>query len=99
MEKVNLDWSNIGFQYRKTDFRYISYWKDGQWDDGKLVEDNMIHINEGSTVLHYGQSCFEGLKAQTAKDGRVLLFRPHENAMHVHSAKGILMAEVLKKNS
>ena len=95
MEKVNLDWGNIGFQYRKTDFRYISYWKDGQWDEGKLIEDNMICINEGSTALHYGQECFEGLKAQTAKDGRVLLFRPYENAKRmIHTAGGILMAEV-----
>ena len=95
MEKVNLDWGNIGFEYRKTELRYISYWKDGQWDEGKLTEDNMVCINEGSTVLHYGQACFEGLKAQTAKDGRVLLFRPYENAKRmIHSAKGILMAEV-----
>ena len=55
----------------------------------------MICINEGSTALHYGQECFEGLKAQTAKDGRVLLFRPYENAKRmIHTAGGILMAEV-----
>lgn len=95
MDKVDLDWKNIGFKYRKTDFRYIAYWKDGKWNEGKLIEDNMITISEGSTALHYGQECFEGLKAQTAKDGRVLLFRPDQNAKRMRdSAQGLLMAEV-----
>jgi len=95
MDKVDLDWGNIGFKYRKTDSRYIAYWKDGKWGEGKLSEDNMITINEGSTVFHYGQACFEGLKAQTAKDGRVLLFRPDQNAKRmIDSARRILMPEV-----
>ena len=54
----NLDWSNLGFTYMDTDYRFISYWKDGQWDDGALVSDNQITISEVSPALHYGQSCF-----------------------------------------
>ena len=47
-KKVNIDWNNLGFEYIKTDFRYISNWKDGKWDDGHLTEDNMLKItNEG----------------------------------------------------
>ena len=95
MDKVDLDWGNIGFKYRKTDVRYVAYWKDGQWDEGKLIEDNMITINEGSPVFHYGQACFEGLKAQTAKDGRVLMFRPDQNAKRMNnSAQAIMMPEI-----
>ncbi len=96
MEKVNLDWGNIGFQYRKTDSRYMAYWKDGNWSEGKLEEGgDTITINQGSPVLHYGQACFEGMKAQTAKDGRVLLFRPDENAKRmVRSAVRISMPPV-----
>ena len=37
--KVNIDWNNLGFEYIKTDFRYISTWKDGKWDEGHLTED------------------------------------------------------------
>lgn len=70
----NLDWSNLGFSYIKTDLRYISVWKDGQWDQGRLVEDNMLTISEGSTALHYGQQCFEGLKAYRTEDGSIQLF-------------------------
>ena len=94
MEKANIDWSTLGFSYMKTDKRYISRWKDGKWDDGALVEDNTITISEASTVFHYGQSGFEGMKAYRAKDGRVLLFRPDENAKRmVRSSQRIMMAE------
>ena len=95
MEKANLDWGNLGYGYIRTDYNFISYWKDGSWDEGSLIKENTVTISIGSTALHYGQECFEGLKAQTAKDGRVLLFRPDQNAKRMSSsAKGILMAEV-----
>ena len=58
VKAVDIDWENLGFSYIKTDYRYISYWKDGQWDAGTLSEDNKVHISEGSTVLHYGQTLF-----------------------------------------
>lgn len=94
-KQVNIDWSTIGFKYIKTDFRYISRWKDGKWDEGELVEDNMICISEGSTALHYGQACFEGLKAYSTKEGKIQLFRPDENAKRMQkSCKRVLMPEV-----
>lgn len=39
MEKKNIDWSNLGFAYMQTDKRYVSIYKDGQWDEGRLTED------------------------------------------------------------
>ena len=32
MEKKNLDWANIGFEYVQTDKRYVANYKDGKWD-------------------------------------------------------------------
>lgn len=94
-KQVNIDWSNLGFNYIKTDFRYISTWKDGQWDDGQLVTDNKLSISEASTALHYGQQCFEGLKAYRTKDGSIQLFRPYENAKRMNlSAERLLMPEL-----
>jgi branched-chain amino acid aminotransferase len=94
-KKVNLDWKNLGFKYLKTDFRYVSWWKDGKWDDGKLVEDNTITLSEAANVLHYGQECFEGLKAYRTKEGKIQLFRPDLNAKRMQdSARRILMPEI-----
>jgi len=91
---VDLDWKNLGFSYIKTDYRYISYYKDGQWDNGALVEDNVLHISEASTALHYGQQAFEGLKAYRCKDGSINLFRPDQNAARfARSCTRLLMPE------
>lgn len=90
----DIDWGKLGFSYTKTDLRYISMWKDGKWDDGKLVEDNRLTISEGSTALHYGQQCFEGLKAYRTKDGKIQLFRPDRNSKRMNdSCKRLLMPE------
>ncbi|WP_026478526.1 branched-chain amino acid aminotransferase [Alkaliphilus transvaalensis] len=92
---VDLDWGKLGFSYIKTDLRYVSKWKDGQWDDGQLVEDNNLTISEASTALHYGQQCFEGLKAYRTKDNKIQLFRPDQNAKRLNdSCSRVLMPEV-----
>ncbi|WP_279381184.1 branched-chain amino acid aminotransferase [Fusibacter tunisiensis] len=94
-KNVSIDWSKLGFSYTKTDLRYISMWKDGKWDAGKLVEDNMISISESSTALHYGQQCFEGLKAYRTPNGEIQLFRPDENAKRMQrSCRRVLMPEI-----
>ncbi|NFA61028.1 branched-chain amino acid aminotransferase [Clostridium sporogenes] len=94
-KEVNIDWGNLGFNYINTDLRYVSKWKDGKWNEGQLVEDSMISINESSTALHYGQQCFEGLKAYRTKDNKIQLFRPDKNAERMQdSCKRILMPEV-----
>ena len=52
----------------------------------------MISVHEGAPTLHYAQQCFEGMKAQTAPDGRVLLFRPELNSERMNQAAGRLLA-------
>ena len=79
MEK-NIDWSNLGFGYIETDKRYVSNYKDGAWDEGMLTSDSNVVINECACVLQYAQTCFEGLKAYTTEDGRIVTFRPDLNA-------------------
>lgn len=95
VKAVDIDWENLGFSYIKTDYRYISYWKDGQWDAGTLSEDNKVHISEGSTALHYGQTVFEGMKAYRTKDGSINLFRPEQNAERMQrSCRRLMMPAV-----
>lgn len=92
MEKKNIDWSNLGFGYVQTDMRYVSDFKDGKWDDGKLTADANIVLNECAGVLQYAQTVFEGLKAYTTEDGRIVTFRPDLNADRmIDSAKRLEM--------
>ncbi len=92
---MSIDWKNLGFSYIKTDYRYIAKWQNGSWQKGELTTDNMIHIAESSTAIHYGQQCFEGLKAYRTKDGGIQIFRPDQNANRMNrSARRILMPEI-----
>lgn len=80
MEKKNIDWANLGFGYEKTDYRYVSNFKDGAWDKGALITDDTVTISECAGVLQYAQTVFEGMKAYTTEDGRIVTFRPDLNA-------------------
>lgn len=95
VEKKNLDWANLGFAYHATEYRFRAIYKDGEWSEGEIIEDNHISMHEGAAAIHYAQQCFEGLKAQTAPDGRVLLFRPDLNAKRMNeTAERLLMPQV-----
>ena len=92
MEKKNIDWSNLGFGYMTTDYRYVSMYRDGAWDEGQLTTDANITMNECACVLQYAQACFEGLKAYTTADGKIVCFRPDLNAERmVQSAERLKM--------
>ena len=88
MEKKNLDWSNLGFSYMKTDKRYVANYtaKAGKWDEGALIDDDKIVMSEDAGVLQYSQSVFEGLKAYTTKDGHIVCFRPDLNAQRMYGS-------------
>ena len=88
----NIDWANLGFGYVKTDYRYVSNFKNGAWDEGTLSTDDMVTISECACVLQYAQTVFEGMKAYTTEDGRIVVFRPDLNAERMeNSAKGLEM--------
>ena len=80
MEKKNIDWSNLGFGYVQTDWRYVANYKNGAWDEGGLTADPNIVLSECAGVLQYAQTCFEGLKAYQTQDGHIVTFRPDLNA-------------------
>ncbi len=98
MEKKDLDWGNIGFNYRVTDKRYVANYKDGAWDEGGLTSDPNVVINECAGILQYCQECFEGLKAYTTEDGSIVTFRPDLNAERMSdSAKWLEMPSFPKE--
>ncbi len=83
MAKKDINWGELGFGYVKTDYRFVANFKDGKWDDGALITDENIVINECAGVLQYAQTCFEGLKAYTTEDGKIVCFRPDLNAQRM----------------
>jgi branched-chain amino acid aminotransferase len=84
MAKKDLDWGSLGFGYVQTDKRYVANYKNGAWDAGTLTDDPNITMNECAGVLQYAQTCFEGLKAYTTEDGRIVTFRPDLNAARMY---------------
>ena len=92
---AGLDWTNLGFEYSQTaNFIQIEY-KDGEWGEIKKQEDPFVKIHIGATALHYGQACFEGLKAFQCKDKSVKIFRPDMNAKRIaDSCKRVCMPPI-----
>ena len=97
MEKKNIDWSNLGFSYIPTEKRFVSNFKDGAWDEGALTDDANIVLNECAGVLQYAQTVFEGLKAYTTEDGRIVTFRPDLNAERLENSARRLEIPVVPK--
>ncbi len=91
MSKKDIDWSSLGFGYMPTDYRFVSNYKNGAWDEGELITDSNIVLNECAGVFQYAQTIFEGLKAYTTQDGRIVTFRPDLNAARLKSSAERLM--------
>ena len=77
---MDLEWEKLGFAYHPTDYRFVAQYKNGAWDQGTLSTDPNVVLNESACVLQYAQCCFEGLKAYSTADGRVVSFRADMNA-------------------
>jgi branched-chain amino acid aminotransferase len=92
---MDIDWNSLGFAYRDTHCHIRYTWRDGEWDDGQLVDSPYINLHIAATALHYGQAAFEGLKAFSCADGQIRVFRGDENASRLQQTAGrIHMAQV-----
>jgi branched-chain amino acid aminotransferase len=93
-------WKDLGFEFRPTNSHVKMVYTEnedgpGSWGAPELVKEPFVNVHIGATALHYGQACFEGLKAFTHSDGSVHLFRPEENAARMQSScRRILMPEM-----
>lgn len=95
VEDLAQNWGNLGFQIRPVNGFMKYTWRGGAWDAGEFVPVPylVLHINSG--VLHYGISCFEGLKAFACKDGVIRLANPTMNAARMQDgARKLRMPEV-----
>ena len=79
------DEKELGFGRYFTDHMFIMDYTDGQgWHDPRIVAYGAMPFEPATMVFHYGQAVFEGLKAYTADDGRILLFRPFKNMERIN---------------
>lgn len=92
---AEIDWANLSFGYRKTNYNVRCTYRDGKWGDIEVSDSEYVNIHIAATALHYGQEIFEGLKAFRGKDGKIRIFRLKENAARIRkSAEGILMQPI-----
>ncbi len=84
--KMNkIDWDNLGFEINPADKMFIAHYREGRWDDGKIVDYSTIPIYPSAVVINYGQGLFEGMKAYRTEDGRIAMFRPRDNAKRLNN--------------
>ena len=86
VEKKDLDWGNLTFDYQPTDYSYVCNYKDGKWDEGGLTSEHAVTLSECAGLLHYCQEVFEGLKAYTTQNGDIVCFRPDMNAERMYNS-------------
>lgn len=83
-ENGDIDWDNLGFGIKQTDYMYITKSSnDGIFEQGQINRFGNIELNPSAGVLNYGQGMFEGTKAFRREDGRLFLFRPDQNAIRM----------------
>ncbi len=82
----SINWKNLGFGRYFSDHMFISYYKDGKWDEGKIVPYGPICFEPSMMALHYGQTIFEGLKAYFDVNGGANIFRPEMNAKRFNAS-------------
>jgi branched-chain amino acid aminotransferase len=90
-----LDFENLRFGREFADHMFSMEYRDGAWRNAVIKPFENLSMNPAASVIHYGQSIFEGMKAYKNEAGEVLLFRPEENIKRMnHSAKRMCMPEL-----
>ena len=88
-----IEWQNLGFKYMKTDNYVRADYHDGKWGSLQICQDTTLHMHIAATCFHYGQACFEGMKAFRQADGSISVFRPQENARRMADTANRLMMQ------
>lgn len=89
------DASQLGFGRIFTDRMFTMRYKENGWTEAKIEKYKNFSLDPSACVLHYSQEIFEGMKAYAAEDGRILLFRPEQNARRMNrSAERLVMPTI-----
>ena len=94
----NIDFDNLNFGSVFTDHMFMCSFKNGEWSNPEIKPYQPISISPSARVFHYGQACFEGMKAFKDRSNKVWLFRPKDNYDRiVQSSKRLAMPIISKK--
>ena len=86
-EQRNEVFEKPGFGNYFTDHMVSIIWtREDGWHDAEVLPYGPIPMDPASSVLHYGQEIFEGMKAYRRPDGSIVTFRPEENARRLNSS-------------
>src|SRR5580704_74657 len=86
---------NSPFGTNYSDHMFVVDFRDGEWNEPRVVPFGEMTFSPAMTALHYGQSLFEGFKAHRTADGRVAAFRPMANHARLNrTAARLAMPEV-----
>lgn len=89
---AEVDFANIPFGRVFSDHMFVADYRDGEWQDYRIIPFGNFSMHPASMALHYGQAIFEGMKASKSKDGEPLLFRPEMHAQRINrSAERLMM--------
>jgi len=94
----DVDLDNLPFGKTFTDHMFIIDYKDGKWQEGKIMPFQHLSLHPATSALHYGQSFFEGMKAELGPDGMPLLFRPEMNLRRMNKTAKRLAMPSLDEN-
>ena len=94
--KAKPDSNSLGFGKYFTDHMFImDHDYENGWHNARIVPYGNLSLSPASTVLHYGEEIFEGMKAYLTEDGKIQLFRPYENAKRMNnSADRLCLPEI-----
>ncbi|NTS40722.1 branched-chain amino acid aminotransferase [Flavisolibacter sp. BT320] len=70
-----VDWTALQFGKYVSDHMFRCTYKNGEWQEERILPFQDISLSPTALVLHYGQSVFEGLKAFRMQDGNINIFR------------------------
>ncbi|XP_048492278.1 branched-chain-amino-acid aminotransferase 2, chloroplastic-like [Beta vulgaris subsp. vulgaris] len=78
---TDIDWDNVGFGITPTDYMYIMKCSNGdEFKEGQLIPYGNLEFSPAAAVINYGQGVLEGMKVLRREDGKIMLFRPDQNA-------------------
>lgn len=75
-----VDWNNLPFGKVFSDHMLVMEYSNGEWHNAEIIPFGDISLHPATSAIHYGQSIFEGMKANRTENGDVLIFRPDMNA-------------------